>query len=112
MASTREYVEFVAGQLSGAGAITYRKLFGEYGLYCDGKFFGTVEGNQLYLKVTEAGRRLLPDAEIASPHEGSNLLTVEEVEDREFLAKLVRETCGELPAPKPKKPKVPKKKEA
>ena len=43
MASTREYVEFVAGQLSGAGAITYRKLFGEYGLYCDGKFFGTVE---------------------------------------------------------------------
>ena len=32
MASTREYVEFVAGQLSGAGAITYRKLFGEYGL--------------------------------------------------------------------------------
>lgn len=44
MASTREYVEFVAGQLSGAGAITYRKLFGEYGLYCDGKFFGTVEG--------------------------------------------------------------------
>ena len=104
MASTREYVEFVAGQLSGAGAITYRKLFGEYGLYCDGKFFGTVEGNQLYLKVTEAGRRLLPDAEIASPHEGSNLLTVEEVEDRE--------TCGELPAPKPKKPKVPKKKKA
>lgn len=38
MASTREYMEFVAGQLSGAGAITYRKLFGEYGLYCDGKF--------------------------------------------------------------------------
>ena len=112
MASTRDYVEFVAGQLSGAGAITYRKLFGEYGLYCDGKFFGTVEENQLYLKVTEAGRRLLPDAEIASPHEGSNLLTVEEVEDREFLAKLVRETCGELPAPKPKKPKVPKKKKA
>ena len=112
MASTREYVEFVAGQLSGAGAITYRKLFGEYGLYCDGKFFGTVEGNQLYLKVTEAGRRLLPDAEIASPHEGSNLLTVEEVEDREFLAKLVRATCGELPAPKPKKPKASKPKKA
>ena len=102
MASTREYMEFVAGQLSGAGAITYRKLFGEYGLYCDGKFFGTVE----------AGRRLLPDAEIASPHEGSNLLTVEEVEDREFLAKLVRATCGELPAPKPKKPKASKPKKA
>ena len=112
MASHKAFVDYITEQLGEAGEIRAKTMFGEYGLYCDGKFFGTVEENQLYLKVTEAGRRLLPDAEIASPHEGSNLLTVEEVEDREFLAKLVRETCGELPAPKPKKPKVPKKKKA
>lgn len=110
MATTREFMEFVAGQLSGAGVITYRRLFGEYGVYCDGKFFGTVEGNQLYLKITEAGRRLLPDAEIASPHEGARFLPVEEIEDRAFLAKLIRQTCQELPAPKPRAKRRPKRK--
>lgn len=105
MASTVEYMEYIAGQLSGAGAISYRRLFGEFGVYCDGKFFGTVEGNQLYIKITEAGRRLLPDAEVASPHEGASFLTVEEVEDREFLADLIRQTCAQLPDPKPRRAK-------
>lgn len=107
MATTQEYMEFVAGQLSEAGRITYRRLFGEYGVYCDGIFFGTVEGNQLYLKVTEAGRKLLPDAEIVSPHEGSRMLPVEEIEDREFLGRLVRETCAALPAPAPRRKRRP-----
>ena len=34
MASSLEYVQYVAAQLSGAGAISYKKLFGEYGLWC------------------------------------------------------------------------------
>lgn len=37
MASKPEFVEFVADQLRDAGIITYRKMFGEYGLYCNGK---------------------------------------------------------------------------
>ena len=39
MASKPEFVEYIADQLSDAGSITYRKMFGEYGLYCDGKIF-------------------------------------------------------------------------
>lgn len=35
MASRPEFVQYAADQLSGAGAITYRKMFGEYGVYCD-----------------------------------------------------------------------------
>ena len=49
MASSLEYVQYVAAQLSGAGVISYKKLFGEYGLWCGGKFFGTVENNQFYV---------------------------------------------------------------
>ncbi len=108
MASSAEYVEYVAGQLSGAGAITYRKLFGEYGIYCDGKFFGTVEDNQLYLKITQAGYDLLPRAEVVSPREGASFFLIEELEDREFLARLVRRTCELLPAPRPRKKPAPK----
>ena len=61
MASSPEYVRFVADQLSQAGGVTYKKLFGEYGLWRGGKFFGTVEDDQFYVKPTEAGRQLATD---------------------------------------------------
>ena len=42
MASSLKFVQYVADQLALAGTITFRKMFGEYGLFCDGKFFATV----------------------------------------------------------------------
>ena len=39
MASKIEFVEFIVDQLQEAGLITYKKMFGEYGIYCDGKIF-------------------------------------------------------------------------
>lgn len=45
MASQQAFVEFVVDQLQEAGDIAYRKMFGEYGLYCDGKFFGMICDN-------------------------------------------------------------------
>ena len=84
MASSLEYVQHVAAQLSGAGAISYKKLFGEYGLWCGGTFFGTVENNQFYIKVTEAGHKHLPEAEPVAPHGGRpGMYLVEELDDRE-----------------------------
>lgn len=105
MASSLEYVKFVADQLSEAGVITYRKMFGEYGLYCDGKFFASVEDDQLYMKITDAGWKLMPEAVVASPHEGSRYFLIEELDDRGFLAELTVKTCAELPEPKPRKKK-------
>ena len=103
MASSAEFVRFVCGQLADAGAITCKRMFGEYGLWCDGKFFATIEDNMLCLKITEAGRKMLPDAEIVQPHEGAFFLYVAELDDRAFLADLVRQTCAELPAPRPRR---------
>lgn len=40
MASRIDFVEYVCEQMSGAGIITYKKMFGEYGVYCDGKIIG------------------------------------------------------------------------
>lgn len=104
MASRPEFVQYVADQLSQAGAITYRKMFGEYGLYCDGKIFALICDDQLFVKITEAGRRLWPDLETAPPYEGAKpYFLIEEIDDREILVNLARETCRELPPPKPKK---------
>lgn len=106
MASSKEFVQYVADQLSGAGTISYRKMFGEYGLYCEGKFFGCICDDQLFVKITDAGKRLAPEMGTGSPYEGAKPhFLVEEVEDREFLAKFVADTCKELPLPKPRKKK-------
>lgn len=110
MASSLETVKFIADQIEPAGNIVTKKLFGEYGLWCDGKFFGTVEHDQFYVKITESGGKLLPGAEPAAPHGGApGMYLVPEVEDAEFLVKLVKETCRELPAPKEKKKRTPRR---
>lgn len=105
MASTIDYVKCIASQLQEAGVvITYKKLFGECGLWCQGKFFGPVETNQFYVKITKAGYELLPNAEPAAPHGGEpGMYLVEELEDRDFLGELARKTCLELPEPKNRK---------
>lgn len=106
MASGAEFVQYVADQFDDAGIITYRKMFGEYGLYCDGKFFASVCDDRLFVKITEAGRKYAPHLETAPPYEGAKpYFLVEEVDDRAFLTELARVTCAELPFPKPKKPK-------
>lgn len=109
MASKPEFVQYIADQLSGAGTITYRKMFGEYGMYCDGKIFALICEDQLFVKITETGKRLSPDLEEAAPYEGAKpYFLIEDVDDREFLTEFVSETCKELPMPKPKKTKKQK----
>jgi len=68
MASKIEFVEFVVDQMKEAGTITYRKMFGEYGIYCDGKIFGVVCKDQLFLKITKKGKELFPKLEEAPPY--------------------------------------------
>lgn len=104
MASKVEFVEFVTDQLQAAGTVTYRKMFGEYGLYCNGKMFAVICDDQLYIKITEAGQKLCPDLPEAPPYKGArNYFLVEDLENREWLTDLVAATCAQLPEPKPKK---------
>lgn len=104
MASTPEFVGFVAEQLDGAGDIACRKMFGEYGIYCDGKFFACICDNQFFVKITEAGKEFMPDGETAPPYEGARpYFLVTDLDDREFLKELTQVTCAALPAPEPRK---------
>lgn len=110
MASTEEFVKYVADQLRDAGEIVYRKMFGEYGIYCDGKIFGLICDDQLFLKITEAGKAAEPRLSEAPPYEGAKpYFLIEDVDDKAFLTDLVRRTCEELPAPKSKGTKKVKK---
>ena len=50
MASNPDLVQYIADQMSRAGEITFKKMFGEYGLYCNGKFFAMVCDDRLLFK--------------------------------------------------------------
>ena len=107
MASDVSFVEFVADQIAGAGHITFKKMFGEFGLYCDGKIIGLVCDNQLFIKPTAAGRNYIQNPVEAPPYPGAKnyFLIEDQIENREWLTRLVRLSADELPAPKPKSPK-------
>ena len=101
MPSNANFVQYIADQCSGAGEITFRKMFGDYGLYCDGLFFGVVCDDRLFVKVTEDGAALLPDAPLRPAYEGAKpSIYVENVDDGDLLSALVKATCIELLQPK------------
>ncbi|MBQ2200149.1 MAG: TfoX/Sxy family protein, partial [Bacteroidaceae bacterium] len=58
MASNSDFVQYIADQCSGAGEITARKMFGDYGIYCNGIIFGLICDDYFYVKPTESGRQL------------------------------------------------------
>ena len=104
MASHPDFVNYVAEQLCEAGAIRSRKMFGEYGLYLNGKMFASVCDDTLFVKPTKAGRALVPDCLLAPPYPGAkDCLLIENVDNRDLLCALAAATCDELPSPKPKK---------
>jgi DNA transformation protein len=45
--------DFVLDQLSELPGLTYRAMFGGYGLYCGRVFFGIVHKGRLYFKTNE-----------------------------------------------------------
>lgn len=109
MATTLEYMQYIADQLREVEGLRWRKMFGEYGVYCCGKLFALVCDNQLFIKATEAGRSLAPELPLASPYEGAKpYILVEDTEDAALLARLAAVTCRELPEPKPKRPRKEK----
>ena len=106
MACNSDCVTYVVDQRSGAGDITFSKMFGDYCLYCCGKIFALICDDLLFLKPTEAGRKLLKTEDLRPPYPGAKpYFYIAEVDDRDYLTVLIKASCRELPEPKPKKKK-------
>ncbi len=106
MATKQATVDDLLDRLAGAGSVTARKMFGEYGVYLDGKLVALVCDGRLYVKPTDGGRAVVPDAEQGPPYPGAKphlVLPPERWADSEALCRLVRATFQELPRPKPRK---------
>lgn len=104
MATTKDYLNFILDQLSTLEELTSRPMMGEYLLYYRGRLFGEICDNRLFLKPVPAAVELLPGAAYAPPYPGAkNMLLVEELDDRELLARVVEAMHPQLPEPKKRK---------
>ncbi len=107
MATKQSTIDYLLDQLAGLKNIRSRKMFGEYALYADDRVVALVCNDELFVKITEAGKKLLsenykegfayPGAK-ASMHISGDLL-----EDKLLLQELIALTAKALPEAKQKK---------
>lgn len=105
MATTQGTADFIREQIAGAGAVSARKMFGEYGTCCDGRIVAVLCDDQLFLKPTEAGRAFLGEVVEAPPYPGGGpafLVDCAAWDDADWLSEPIAITAAALPAPAPK----------
>jgi DNA transformation protein len=56
MRSTPEFADYAVELLGSIGRVAARRMFGGYGLYCDGVMFALVADDVLYLKADDLSR--------------------------------------------------------
>ncbi len=107
MASDKDFVEYIVEQISEIGIVSYKKMFGEYGLYLNGKIVALICDNKLFVKPTEKGRKFIGEVIEAPPYPGAknSFLIEENLDDSDWLSHLILESYQELPEMKPKKKK-------
>ena len=110
MASDAKTVAFLVDQMATAGVVHAKPMFGEYGLYCDGKMVALVCDDQLFVKPTPGGRAFAGSVDEAPPYPGAKpclLIDADRWDDSDWLAQLIRISVAELPSPKPKAKRAP-----
>lgn len=111
MSSKQSIADLAIEQIQNAGTVSARKMFGEYGVFCNGKMVGLICDNQFFVRYTITGKAYIGEAIEVPPYKGAKpyfLIDGENLEDSEWLTKLIKITVVELPIPK-KKPKKKKK---
>ena len=106
MPSSEKFRDHVLQQFKGELRVTTRKMMGEYILYADGKIFGGIYDDRLLVKPVPAALAMLPSAKKQLPYEGAKPMlrvTDEQIEDSDFLVRLLDSMLPELPPPAKKK---------
>lgn len=111
MATKESTIEYLLDQLASLKNVRARKMFGEYALYCQEKVVALICDDELFVKITEPGKKLVGknyEEGFAYPGaKASMFISGDLLEDRKFLSELISITAKALPVPKPKKKKMP-----
>jgi len=103
MSTTLATIEIILRALP--TGVTARKMFGEYGLYLDGKMVALVCDDCLFIKPTLRGKEFWGECEEAPPYPGAKpciIIPESAFSRRERLDEMLRITWAELPMPKKK----------
>ena len=104
MPSDKGFLEYVLEQLSELNEISYKAMMGEYIIYYREKIVGGIYDNRLLVKPVKAAVSLMPNASYELPYKGAKaMLSVAEIDDKDFLVKLITAIYEELPLPKKSK---------
>ena len=104
MPTSKSYADFILEQLSGLPEIASRQMMGEYILYYRDKVIGGIYDDRFLVKPVKAARERMPEAPYQLPYEGAKeMLLVDNVDNRDFLADLITSMYDELPEAKKKK---------
>ncbi len=103
IATTKYYIKFVCKQLKTPLPVTYRKMFGEYMVYVDGKPVLLVCDNTIFVKKLPDTAALLPDADCGFPYDGAKEHYVLDVENEDLTSRVVDALVAVTPVPKKKK---------
>ncbi|MGH8852979.1 MAG: TfoX/Sxy family protein [Telluria sp.] len=105
MATDKSFVEYVLETAGLGSRLTYKKLFGEYALYLDGKVVAFACDNSVFIKPSRAVATLAPDLQQGPPYPGAKDYPIadELLDDPSALRRLLLETAELMPPPKEKK---------
>lgn len=101
MATDLSYIQFVIEQLRGEDA-TYKKMFGEYMVYIEGKPVFTVCDNTVFVKKVKELEELMSEADKGYPYDGAKECYILDIENAELVEKVVTVLKEVIPLPKKK----------
>lgn len=107
MATDLTFVDYVIEQSGMDGRIACKRMFGEYGIYIDGKIVAFACDNSLFVKAAEATSALTATLPRRPPYPGAKPYPVadELLDDADRLHALLLATTRAMPEPKAKAPK-------
>ena len=98
MSTSKEFKEFILGQLDLLDNITCKSMMGEFLLYYNKVLFGGIYDNRLLVKKVNTNKKYNMVEEI--PYEGAKSMYLVDVDNKELLKEIVIETCKGLPIKK------------
>jgi TfoX/Sxy family transcriptional regulator of competence genes len=108
MATSPEYIDFVAEQVRGCGAVRYKKMFGEYMVYVNDKPILLVCEDTVFVKILPCLDMLMAQAEKGFPYDGAKEHYILDIDNAELAREVVATLEPVTPIPKPRKKKAPK----
>lgn len=102
MSSQQSTVDYILEQLAPLD-VRARKMFGEYGLYCDEKVAGFICDDTLFVKILPENEPLAVDIPKAPAYPGSKdyyAVPADRLEDHEWLQTFIQTTAAAVPVKK------------